>query len=484
MPRGSLRCLRKKYSSHQRLKRGYLSSPNGASASRLTRWKCARVLLEAVVRRQVHAAAEPGTGSRPSGSAASMRTFMCTVGTYGLRGCSTSETPSASNGAPASSGRCCVADGGSVAPFTWLKLQPPRSSSCAAFDQARQAVALELAAGFARPARRHERLVRPRPAARRGCGPAGPAGRRAPRATSSVCIIVRSAQRIGAAPAADGDRARPATGAARPAPVSAADGRPLSIRKYSMPTSRRPKSRNTRPTGTWRLQRHVVEARAPAVGGGRACLRAPARATGSGARRGPPATRAPSARRRRSATLRSTGTPPTQRSQRPNSGHPEQRSPCPRTSPGCRCPTWRGCRRRSPSWRCADTRSRRPASPAARRSSSFQPASRSSAARPGAAAQLHRALSSAAPTHHRLIARWPMSRAVLRAVEVDALEHLVGARLRQLDRVAQRGDAQHPAAGRADLPVAAASCRRGTPRHRALSRGRSSIASPLRGAIG
>ena len=35
---------------------------------------------------------------------------MCTVGTYGLRGWKTSETPSASNGAPASSGRCCVAD--------------------------------------------------------------------------------------------------------------------------------------------------------------------------------------------------------------------------------------------------------------------------------------------------------------------------------------------------------------------------------------
>ena len=82
MPRGSLRCLRKKYSSHQRLKRGYLSAPNGASASRQTRWKCARVLLEAVVGRQVHAAAEPDHRlARRRACAASMRTFMCTVGT-------------------------------------------------------------------------------------------------------------------------------------------------------------------------------------------------------------------------------------------------------------------------------------------------------------------------------------------------------------------------------------------------------------------
>ena len=41
-----------------------------------------------------------------------MRTFMCTVGTCGLRGCITSDTPSASKAAPASSGR--VDDGGSV----------------------------------------------------------------------------------------------------------------------------------------------------------------------------------------------------------------------------------------------------------------------------------------------------------------------------------------------------------------------------------
>jgi hypothetical protein len=39
-PRCSLRCFKKKYSSHHVLKRGYLSSPKGASASRQTEWKC------------------------------------------------------------------------------------------------------------------------------------------------------------------------------------------------------------------------------------------------------------------------------------------------------------------------------------------------------------------------------------------------------------------------------------------------------------
>ena len=65
-----------------------------------------------------------------------MRTFMCTVGTYGLRGWNTSDTPIASNGAPASSGRCCVAEGGSAG-RDCEKLQPPRSNTVAALEQAR-----------------------------------------------------------------------------------------------------------------------------------------------------------------------------------------------------------------------------------------------------------------------------------------------------------------------------------------------------------
>ena len=151
MPRGSSRCLRKKYSSHQGLKRGYLSAPNGASASRQATVEVDRVFLEAVVRRQVHAAAEPDHRLAPGGSAASMRTFMCTVGTYGLRGWNTSETPIASNGAPASSGAVLRRRGRQRRPLTCEKLQPPRSSSAPAFDQARDAVALELAAGLALP---------------------------------------------------------------------------------------------------------------------------------------------------------------------------------------------------------------------------------------------------------------------------------------------------------------------------------------------
>src|SRR2546427_12811664 len=61
--------------------------------------------------------------------AAIIRTFMCTVGTKGLRGWKTRDTPMASNGAPASSGRCCVAEGGSCGPRTCEKPQPARSNT-------------------------------------------------------------------------------------------------------------------------------------------------------------------------------------------------------------------------------------------------------------------------------------------------------------------------------------------------------------------
>ena len=46
-----------------------------------------------------------------------------------MLGWKTSETPIASNGAPArSAARCCVAEGGSAAPLTCEKPQPPRSN--------------------------------------------------------------------------------------------------------------------------------------------------------------------------------------------------------------------------------------------------------------------------------------------------------------------------------------------------------------------
>ena len=69
------------------------------------------------------------TGSPASGVAVIMRTFMCTVGAYGLRGWNTSDRPSASNGAPASPGRCCVAEPGSRGPVTCEKPQPARSNT-------------------------------------------------------------------------------------------------------------------------------------------------------------------------------------------------------------------------------------------------------------------------------------------------------------------------------------------------------------------
>src|SRR5437667_7251397 len=57
------------------------------------------------------------------------RTFMCTVGQYGLRGCSTSDAPIASYAWPASCGLAAVAEGGRRLPCTREKLTPPRSKT-------------------------------------------------------------------------------------------------------------------------------------------------------------------------------------------------------------------------------------------------------------------------------------------------------------------------------------------------------------------
>ena len=115
MPRGSLRCLRKKYSSHQRLKRGYLSAPNGASASRQAAVEVPRVLLEAVVRRQVHAAAEPADRLAPRRQAtrrACARSCAPSART-GCAGGRPATRPSPRTARRPARGRCCVADGGS-----------------------------------------------------------------------------------------------------------------------------------------------------------------------------------------------------------------------------------------------------------------------------------------------------------------------------------------------------------------------------------
>src|SRR4051812_17978335 len=57
------------------------------------------------------------------------RTFMCTVGQYGLRGCSTRDTPIACHARPAICGREALAEGGNALPCTRERLTPPRSNT-------------------------------------------------------------------------------------------------------------------------------------------------------------------------------------------------------------------------------------------------------------------------------------------------------------------------------------------------------------------
>ncbi len=68
-------------------------------------------------------------GASPALVATNMRTFMCTVGQCGLRGCSTSDTPSASKPRPASCGRAALAEGGNASPETSEKPIPARSKN-------------------------------------------------------------------------------------------------------------------------------------------------------------------------------------------------------------------------------------------------------------------------------------------------------------------------------------------------------------------
>ena len=85
---------------------------------------------------------------------------MCTVGTYGLRGWKTSETPIASNGASASSAaRCCVADAGSDSALDVREAAAAALEQRAALDQARDAVAFERAARLALPGVDEERVA-------------------------------------------------------------------------------------------------------------------------------------------------------------------------------------------------------------------------------------------------------------------------------------------------------------------------------------
>ena len=72
---------------------------------------------------QIGSSPEPSTGW-----ATKNRTFRCTVGMYGLRGCRTSETPIASQCRPTNCGRAAVAEGGRRVPDTFENPMPPRSS--------------------------------------------------------------------------------------------------------------------------------------------------------------------------------------------------------------------------------------------------------------------------------------------------------------------------------------------------------------------
>ena len=62
------------------------------------------------------------------------RRLRCVVGTCGFRGWSTTETPIAVNGAPASAGRSWVAEAGRPAPATSEKLTPPCSMRAPSFS--------------------------------------------------------------------------------------------------------------------------------------------------------------------------------------------------------------------------------------------------------------------------------------------------------------------------------------------------------------
>jgi hypothetical protein len=73
--------LRKKYSSHQALEARVQVGTERRQRVAAGAVEVRGVFLEAVVGRQVHAAAEPHHRRLAAGSAANMRTFMCTVGT-------------------------------------------------------------------------------------------------------------------------------------------------------------------------------------------------------------------------------------------------------------------------------------------------------------------------------------------------------------------------------------------------------------------
>ena len=91
------------------------------------------------------------SGASPSLVAISRRTFICTVGQCGLRGCITSDTPIASNPRPANCGRAALADAGSASPDTSEKPIPALSKKPAAFQDSCRAAAAQTLFGTALP---------------------------------------------------------------------------------------------------------------------------------------------------------------------------------------------------------------------------------------------------------------------------------------------------------------------------------------------
>ena len=123
---------------------------------------------------------------------------MCTVGTYGLRGWKTSETPIASHGRPAISGRCAVAEGGSLVPVTCEKPTPARSSNCAALEDARDAAAAFGALPFVAARTSRRRAPRMRSTMRFAAAPAGIRERRAVAWRAIIAAVERAVADVAA----------------------------------------------------------------------------------------------------------------------------------------------------------------------------------------------------------------------------------------------------------------------------------------------
>ena len=111
--------------------------------------------------------------------ATNIRTFRCTVGAYGLRGCSTSDTPIASHARPASRAAAPSPTAAGASPVTCEKLTPPRSRHVAVLD--RRAMPPPPSGA---PIRRGETAGRRSPRARRRCAPADRRNNRAARRRS------------------------------------------------------------------------------------------------------------------------------------------------------------------------------------------------------------------------------------------------------------------------------------------------------------